>query len=365
MNEFSQKIHRIRDLAASYNLDGILLQSPSSFAWMTCGASAYVNIASSESVASLLITPDKLYLITNNIEAARLEKEEELAAQGWDFCTDLWYKAEHTIPELTRGLRIGTDKFCPEAFDLTHDIAHLRANLTPEEGERFRTLGKFCAQAITSTARSIHPGQTEYEIAALLASEAQRHGVQATVNLIATDERIFHFRHPLPTEKKLDRYAMLILCGRKQGLVCSVTRLVYFGVLPAEIRRKAEAVAQLDATLIAATRPGRKLGDIFQRAIEMYASLGYPDEWKLHHQGGPAGYEPREYLALPDSSESIAPGQVYAWNPSITGVKSEDTILIGEETNDILTETDDWPTINVQIYNQIIKRPVILERETL
>ena len=362
MSEFSQKINRIRDLAARYNLDAILLRRFSSFAWLTCGASAYVNIASSDSVASLLITPDKYALITNNIEAARLKEEQQLVNQGWDFYTDPWFNAEHTIPELTRGLRIGTDKFYPEALDLTHDLAHLRANLTPEEGERFRVLGELCAQAINSTARSIRPGQTEHEIAALLASEAQRRGVQATVNLIATDERIFQFRHPLPTEKKLDRYAMLILCGRKQGLVCSVTRLVHFGALPAEIRRKAEAVARLDAALILATRPGRNLGDIFQGAVEMYASLGYPDEWKLHHQGGPSGYEPREYLARPDSSESIALGQVYAWNPSITGVKSEDTILVGEQNNEIITEMDGWPTINVQIDNQIIKRPLILER---
>jgi Xaa-Pro aminopeptidase len=365
MSEFSQKINRIRDLAARYNLDAILLQRLSSFAWMTCGASAYVNIASSESLASLLITPDKLYLITDNIEAARLEKEEKLAVQGWDFCIDPWFKTEGTLPGMTRGLRLGTDKFYPEALDLTNEISRLRAYLCSEEGDRFRSLGQLCAQAIESSARAVRPGQTEFEIASLLAVEAQRRGVQATVNLIATDERIFQFRHPLPTEKKLDRYAMLILCGRKQGLVCSVTRLVHFGALPAEIRLKAEAVAHLDAGLIAATRPGRNLGDIFQRAVEMYACLGYPDEWKLHHQGGPAGYEPREYLAKPDSSESIALGQVYAWNPSITGVKSEDTILVGEQNNEIITEMDDWPTINVQIENQIIKRPMILEREPL
>ena len=61
------------------------------------------------------------------------------------------------------------------------------------------------------------------------------------VNLIATDERIFNFRHPLPTHKRLERYAMLVLCGRQRGLVCSITRLVHFGRLPDDLRRKAEA----------------------------------------------------------------------------------------------------------------------------
>jgi len=154
---------------------------------------------------------------------------------------------------------------------------------------------------------------------------------------------------------------MLILCGRRQGLVCSVTRLVHFGPLPDEIRRKAEAAAKVDAALIAATRPGRILGKIIQEAAEMYARQGYPDEWRLHHQGGPAGYEPREYLARPTSTESIALGQVYAWNPSITGVKSEDTILIGEDENEILTHSPDWPVISVEVSGALIERPAILE----
>jgi hypothetical protein len=54
-------------------------------------------------------------------------------------------------------------------------------------------------------ARAVHLGQTEYQIAGLLAHEAESRGLQAIANLIATDECIFAFRHPLPTKKKLER----------------------------------------------------------------------------------------------------------------------------------------------------------------
>jgi antitoxin VapB len=204
---------------------------------------------------------------------------------------------------------------------------------------------------------------TEYEIAAVLSQAVECRGVQAIVNLIATDERIFAYRHPLPTSKKLQRYAMLILCGRKWGLICSLTRLIHFGVLPDEVRRKAEAVANIDAIMIAATRPGHTMGDVLQQAQSAYASLGFPDEWKHHHQGGLAGYAPREVTATPTSSQPILAGQVYAWNPSIAGAKSEDTILVGEQTNEILTEMKDWPTIEIQIGDQTIKRPAILVKQ--
>jgi Xaa-Pro aminopeptidase len=145
------------------------------------------------------------------------------------------------------------------------------------------------------------------------------------------------------------------------GLICSITRLVHFGPLPAEIRRKEKATAQIDAAIIAATRPNYTMGDIFHIAQSAYASAGFPEEWKFHHQGGSAGYAPREITAKPSSMQPITLGQAYAWNPSITGVKSEDTFIVGDQGNEILTDMENWPFIEVEIGDQKIHRPAILE----
>jgi Xaa-Pro aminopeptidase len=361
MTEFSQKQERIQALLVERKLDGLLLQRVSSFAWATCGAASYVNTAITYGEAALLITPAGRYLITNNIEATRLEKEEKLAVQGWEFRIGAWHEAQETVAELTAGLKLGTDGSYPGATDLSGELARLRANLTPEEGERFRRLGRLCAAAMDCAIRAVRPGQTEYQIAGLLAQETESHGAQAIVNLIATDERIYAYRHPLPTGKELERYAMLVLCGRKWGLVCSLTRLVHFGRLPDELRRKAEAVAQVDGTFIAATRPDQTLGDLFKHATAAYAKTGFAEEWQLHHQGGPAGYEPREYVATPGSEDVVAVGQVYAWNPSITGTKVEDSILVGETENEVLTAIEGWPKSSVVVNGQHLARPAILE----
>ncbi len=181
------------------------------------------------------------------------------------------------------------------------------------------------------------------------------------MNLIATDQRIYNYRHPLPTGKELERYAMLVLCARRWGLVASVTRLVHFGPLPDELRRKAEALAQIDATFLAASRPGKSLGEVFQEGMAAYAAAGYPDEWQLHHQGGPAAYEPREYVATPGSTDLVLAGQAYAWNPSITGTKSEDTVLISEAGYEVITEIEGWPMLEVEVDGQVHSRPAILE----
>ncbi len=361
MNEFKAKEGRICALLAEHGLDALLLRRASSFAWATCGASAVVNVASSWGEAALLFTPSGNYLLTNNIEAVRLEQEGRLQEQGWAFEVTPWPEPSSTVERLCRGLALGADGPYPGALDLSGALARLRSQLTTEEGERFWALGRHCAAAMMAAVQRVQPGQSEFEIAAALAYEAESRGVQAVVDLVATDERALLFRHPLPTEKKLDRYAMLVLCGRRWGLVCSLTRCLHFGPVPAELRRKAIAAAQVDAAMIAATRPGETLGRVLDRAMQAYARAGFPGEWQFHHQGGAAGYEPREYLAVPGSEEVVSLGQVYAWNPSVAGTKSEDTILVGPEENQVLTAMAGWPLLPPTAEGASLPRPAILE----
>jgi Xaa-Pro aminopeptidase len=361
MNEFERKLTAIRSFMQSKSLDGLLLSRVSSFAWATCGAASYINTAVAEGTAMLLITKDSGYLITNNIESPRYDKEEKLAKQGWKFKIAPWYDTEQGIESIMPSGNLGADVPYLGAVDVSGEIARLRTQLTLEEQGRFRILSNLCAEAMNETMRAIRPGMSEYQIAGLLAGASEKRGVQAIVNLVATDDRVFSFRHPLPVDKKMERYAMVVLCGRSWGLVCSVTRLVHFGKLPDEIRRKADAVAYVDATFIHHTLPGKYLGDIFQTAVQAYADQGYGGEWKLHHQGGPAGYEPREYLGLPGSQDKVFIGQTYAWNPSITGAKSEDTILVTENGNEVLTVIPGWPVIKVSLEDKVYQRPDILE----
>lgn len=361
-SEFELKQSRIQDFLNSHKLDALLLQTSGNFAWVTCGGLSFIDRATTMGIASLLITKTDRYILTNNIEAPRIAGEEKLDGQHWNYQVVPWYEQNNLLSKLTEGIRLGTDINLPNTVDMSTEIARLRSQLTPEEGARYRVLGSLCAQAMQQTIDAVRPGMTEFEIGSHLSQTIESKGVQATVILIATDERIFSYRHPLPASKKLDKYAMVILCGRMGGLICSITRLVYFGKLPDEIRKKSQAVARIDAEMIAATRPGATHGDVFRKAQEVYAATEFPDEWQLHHQGGSAGYAPREFTATPASIEQIFAGQAFAWNPSITGSKSEDTILVGGHFNEIITEMDGWPSIEVRVGDLVIKRPAILER---
>lgn len=203
---------------------------------------------------------------------------------------------------------------------------------------------------------------TEFEIAGILAKEVHSRGCLPAVILIAVDDRIYKYRHPIPTSKKLEKQVMLVLCARLRGLILSCTRIIYFGTPPEELIKKHKAVCTVDGAFIKLTRPGVKISDIFKKAQEMYAETGFGDEWKLHHQGGPCGYEPRDIIATPNTEENVLLHQAFAWNPSITGTKSEDTILVEDEGNIILSEMSEWPMIEVDTPEGKILRPDILRR---
>ncbi len=160
MDEFEHKQQLIREMLTAAGLEALVLRRVSSFAWATCGAASYVNTASSEGEATLVITPTARYLVTNNIEAPRLEQEEHLADQGWEFRVTPWHEVHDVISELTRGLKVGADVPLPGTTNLAGQIARLRMNLLPQEQERFRSLARLQAEAIDQAIRSVRPGQT-------------------------------------------------------------------------------------------------------------------------------------------------------------------------------------------------------------
>lgn len=360
-NEFNAKISALRRLLDHHGVDAVLLRRASSFAWATCGGASYVNTAASEGAASLLVTREQLFLATSVIEAPRLEQEEKLVDQGWTFQIAPWHTPTAALEKLTAGRTLISDVPYQGAAVAAAEIARLRAHLTPEEAGRFRVLGRLCAESMTAAVQQVRPGMSEYELAALLSGEAQKRGVLPVVNLVATDERAFLYRHPLPTGKKLQKYAMLVLSGRRWGLVCSITRLLHFGPPPADLQRRIEAAARVNAALVASTRPGVTLGEVLNTGIQAYAAGGYPDEWRRHHQGGIAGYEPRELLATPGSPERLSANQALAWNPSIAGAKMEDTILTDEQGFENLTPTPLWPVLPVEVNGQTVPCSLALE----
>jgi Xaa-Pro aminopeptidase len=360
MDELTAKRSRLLTWMANQGLEAVYLARISNFAWLTGGLEPVVMLSSDRAEAGLLITPERSYVVCNTIEYPRLRDEDRLEDQGYAFHASPWYHGAPDFSELVRGRRWAADWPLPGCSDLSAEIARLRFQLLPEEVDRYRRLGRGTGLAIERAARQIRPGMTEMEIAGRLSAEAMHEGVTPTMLLVGADERIFHYRHPIPTSRTLETYALLAICARRWGLVASATRLVHFGQLNQELQAKQDACALVDATYNLSTVVGAAVSDVIHKAARAYKEVGFPEEWKRHNQGGSAGYESRDYEGTPDCPEQVLGEQGFAWNPSITGVKSEDTIIVHAGGPEFLTTTGDWPIVHVTVGRQHLDRPAIL-----
>jgi peptidase M24-like protein len=318
----NEKELRLAEFCKRNHYDGVWLRRRTNIAWLTDGADVHVDSSSSTGVASLLWTPRKKVVLTTNIEARRLADEE--FGSEWDVrATNWWKKAPPP-----KG-RFATD-FPDDPF------AELRASLTDFELSEIRRFGEAAAAWLEAYLKRLRPGMTELEIAHAGASP-----FSFPVFLVAADERIAKYRHPIPTRKKVEKTVLVAVCPRSRGLTVAMTRIVHFGKqLPPDLRRRHEAVCRVDAALHAATAPGQRWCDILEVGIQIYRETGFADEWKHHHQGGPMGYEGRDFKATPTETRRVVEHQAIGWNPSITGTKSEDTIL---SSGEVLTTSADWP----------------------
>ena len=154
MSELEVKISKVHALLDQHNLDALYLTRVSSFAWATCGAASYINTATTTGEASLLITKNARYLIANNIEAPRFDKEEKLKAQGWQFEVSPWFQNSDALERLTKGQKVGADVYTPGMMDLSNELSVLRMNLLPEEQERFREVSRLSAEAVEAATRA-------------------------------------------------------------------------------------------------------------------------------------------------------------------------------------------------------------------
>ena len=327
---------RLGELMEQRGLKALLLRRAANFAWYTGGADNRVDHASPFGVADVLVTFEGEYIFTNNIEAPRMREEQ---TSGFEIIEHPWYGDEATaVREVVGDVSVGTDFPLRDALDVSGEIAPLRYVLDSDALERYRHVGVDAAAAVVEAAESLEPGMSEHEAAANLAAACRQRGLFNSVLLAAGDDRIARYRHPIPHGETIERRAMLVVSAERGGLYANVTRLIHFAEPDRELKRRLEACeAILRRMREEATRPGRTLADAFEDCQRFYAEAGFADEWKLHHQGGMTGYASREIIATSQTMEEIQVGQAFAWNPSITGAKVEETFILTESGPEVLT----------------------------
>ncbi len=356
-------------MLSAENLGGVLLNSQANFAWATGGKSSGINLSIEAGACFLLVRADgKKFLLANNIEMPRI-LSEEISADDFEPVEFTW-QAEKSAGDFviekaksllkTNGVIAADLPLSSNIRAVENLIARCRYGLTGAEIERYKSLGKDSGEAFEKIFEIIAPGETELEIARKVKNILAIYNIEPVVTLVGADERIAKFRHPVPTAKCWQKVLLIAVCARRTGLIASLSRIVCAGKIPVQLRKKTAAVAEVFANFLAATRRGASGAEIYKSAAQAYAAKGFGDEINLHHQGGAAGYKTREWVAHPQSAEVVHNNQAFAWNPSITGTKAEETCLTTENGIEIITATPNFPQISIEVEGREFYSPDIL-----
>jgi Xaa-Pro dipeptidase len=311
---------RKRRLALEASGGRIVTSRPADVRWLLCGRGRPVEAGGAD--YTVVLEDGHARVLFADIEEPRVRAEERFDELGYTLDPFPWFdrpRIEETEPALDS----------------------LRLQLEAEEVERYRAAGGDAAAAFVQVVLwDLQSELREQEAAGLLAEALHARGFTAPVVLVAGDARQGVHRHPLPTGEPLGHHALLAVTAERHGLHVSLTRIVSFGVPPGELQRLVAASAEVDAAMLAASRPGLTTGEVLEAAAREYDTQGYPEEWRRHHQGGITGYRGREVFAVPGEPTPLSDTCAVAWNPSITGGgKSEDTALVSADGVEVITRT--------------------------
>jgi len=311
---------------------------PADVRWLLCGRGR--PVAAGASPYAVRVTETEAHVLHQDIEASRVAADERWEELGYDTAPYPWHEsAPNGLPQ--------------------PDFSALRRSLMPEEQERYRAAGRDAGRAFSESLGSLRPESRELDATAELARRLHARGFTTPVLLAGGAARAPLHRHPLATNEPVGRFALLAFTAERDGLHVSMTRVVSFGRAPAELRDAVSAAAEVDAAVLAASRPGVTLGELFDVVAAAYADLDLPGEWRLHHQGGLTGYAGREVFATPGDRTVLPSACAVAWNPSVTGGgKSEDTALVDREGVEVVTRTPMLPELTTAAG---IARPAIVE----
>jgi antitoxin VapB len=370
---FDIRIRLVQHLLRQRGWDGILINRADNFAMATGGKRNYVSTHCDVGACGIFVPAEGApHFAGNAVEATRM-MDEELTSPACSAAPFRWFDesaADWCRGRFTGNLVSDDGTLGPNVHGA---MAGLRSMLLPEECEAYRVLGRLAAEAMEATLGSIEAGTAENEISARLIYEGQRRGCQVPVSLVAADERIARYRHPLPTlpgtvhERRVKRYVMVVAGMLRGGLSVSLTRFRQVDTVAPEVEDAYRRICAVDACMQESTLPGRTLGEVFSDCQKAYRHFGFAtDEWHNHHQGGSTGYAGRTCKATPGETfpcldpslaEDFRTGAgidvpvatAFAWNPSAPGVKSEDTFLLFEDgRQEIISCTPGLPLVDLE-----------------
>lgn len=336
-------IQRLRDYIHSNNIDAVILNRRSSFAWFSqCESS--MNFYTDFGLGYIYVDKNDVFYYTSNNEAPRIEREifkGVIPVKSYSWVDG----PAKNVAELISGKKVNGDFGFNGVKEDFANIKKLRYSLFDDQIAIARELGKTSASILEKTMKNIKPGLTEYQIEAEIRYAFGKENIELPVLLIASDNNLNVYRHPLATSKIANERFMAVLCPRYKGVVIALSRILYFRKRTEQEKKRDETICKINNLLMNETNIGTDSKTLWDFMVKTYKEEGVETEYFNHHQGGAIGFESREWILRPTLQETIYKNQMIAYNPTLIGTKAEETLLMLEGSKEILTIGNDFPTL--------------------
>src|SRR6266496_3828941 len=177
-DELATKLQIVRSSLAASGATAARFRGVDWFAWATCGGSSMVILTTETGVGEVLVTADSALVLTDQIEADRLAAEElppglQVWAGPWN---DPGARQIH-VDEITGGGTVVSDRPTGNEAPLPPDLIAAKRRLLPVEVERYRSLGRDAAEAMTEVLQHARPDWTEFALAGAGAEAMWKRGI--------------------------------------------------------------------------------------------------------------------------------------------------------------------------------------------
>jgi antitoxin VapB len=358
--EVDTKLALVRAWLDRSGLAAVALTRPGPVAWLSGGLTNPIDRSDPISPLWFVVTPSRAVALTTVVERPRLEAEARLGELGFSLEDVPWFDGDALVraTEETAGAgraQLASDSHSAFGVDADDDLTALRLRLLPVERQRLDELGRDTARALEHAVSMWRPGERDLDVQSRVVEQLERVDALPVCLIVGGDDRVERFRHPLAAGKPVRRLLMAVVVAMRGGLHVAATRFARASDLPDAARAAFESAREVEAAMLALSRPGATYGDVLCAGEAAYAEAGHSGAWQEHYQGGPIGYRQREFeiaCVQRDSrwfSQSIEPGHAVAWNPSVRGGgKSEDTFLVEDDGLRCVTQTDTWPLVHIR-----------------
>lgn len=224
---------------------------------------------------------------------------------------------------------------------------NLRLRKDPDELAKMQQAAQIAQNALLETLKTVHPGQTEKQIAAELVIALYRAGSEIELPfqpIVSSGENSAN-PHAVPSERELREGDLLLFDwgASVDGYFSDITRTFTVGAVHPDLVRISDVVRDANDAGRAAARPGAFASAVDHAARGVIANAGY-GEFFTHRTGHGLGMEAHEAPYIrEDNSTLLEPGMVFTVEPGIYlpglgGVRIEDDIVISSDSSYSLTD---------------------------